>query len=206
MAPYSTQVQVGDLWNDSNRQRLYSWAKQPSTLNKAIGVFIYETPLPFGPLLSPLMDPFKASDAKMIANRCKASYKEYWDQVGCISAGVHQFFKNFKFDGLRSFCRSHAQAFNVVFDELNIKRTLSQHVSASGSSGEEHVANIVIITNDSGATFSYVIDSGWFPGTLFPQNDLAKRFHARSGTEHTDFFELPAISPNPTYRYTAAPR
>lgn len=205
LARPSHEVRLGDSWNDQTRQRAYRWATTPSTRNKITGVILYETPIPWAPILGPMMDPFKSEDAKKIAEKCKADFPEPWDRISCVSKAVKKFFIGFKFDGTRSFCRSHAQAFDVSFAALGINKTLSQNIDAGGGSGEEHVANIVIITNDTGATLSYVIDSAWFPGKLFPLNDLAMRFHDRDGNGRTDHFALPAISEHPVNPFRPAP-
>lgn len=200
-APSISEVYVADPWTDETRQRVYGWAGPPANRSKVEGTIVYESPLPIAPIIHPWFDPFANSDAEKIANHCKASFPEWWDRIGCVSKQVHLFFQNFKFDGARSVCRSHAQAFNMSFSALGLNRSWSRHIDASGPTGDEHVGNAVIVTDDLGLTFAYVIDSGWFPGKLFPQNHFAIRHHDRNGDGRTDFFDLPKISAKPNYEF-----
>lgn len=193
VSPLPAQARLGDPWTDETRRRQYHWNAAEKTSDKIAYGFVYESPIPVQPLLSPFSDPFKDEDAEKIATGCKAKFGNLWDEIACVSQGVHAYFKDFKFDGLRSACRSHAQAFNKSFAALEIPRSHSRFIDATGGPDDDHVANAVLLTNHTGVVFAYVIDSGWFPGTFFPQNINAVRFHDRDQDGKTDFFQFPAI-------------
>lgn len=197
-----TQVKVVDPWTEEVRIREYRWSG-PTTLNSKIsGVLLYETPLPLIPAIAPFTDPFAQEDADKIAARCMRDFAEAWDRIGCVSRGVKAFYKDFNFTGLRSPCRSHAAAFNKAFTALGLPRSQAMIIDADGASGEEHVANVIIVTNNKGNPYAYVIDSLWFPGTLFPRSFFTVKHHDRDGDGRSDFFALPAIGAEPVYKYT----
>lgn len=209
LAPRPTELRVDVPWTTKNRQGLFH-QKPTSTLWEIRSAILFESPLPLVPIVAPLADPFSTTDAGKIADVCKAMHSEHWNRIGCVSHEVHKFFKARKLfedggrRGIRSFCRSHAQAFNASFKALGIKQSWAMTIDASGGgSGENHVVNLIILPTNVG-TFSYAIDSGNYPGILFPENLAAIRLHSRGVPDVTKFFELPAIQPDAVLRFSAA--
>lgn len=208
-APPSTQVSVGDPWSAATRAREYRKGSSPPAVQRILAGAIFETPfLPMNELLGPISDPFPSSKARAIAGGCKAAHREWWDRIGCVSRKVNEHFDGYAWDansrdGLRSFCRSHARAFEMAFEALGLERSAAKVVDAS-TSQMAHVANQIIVHNDTGGAFAYVIDSGWFPGKLFPVSDLAVRLHDRDGNGRSDLFALPNVSENPATGFQPA--
>lgn len=196
-----TQVKVVDPWTDEVRRRVYKWSG-PTTLNSKIsGLLLYQTPLPLIPAVAPLTDPFAQQDADKVAARCISTFAQPWDRIGCVSKAIKEFYKDSEFAGLRSPCRSHSYAFVKAFIALNIPRSQAMIIDADGGPGEEHVANVIIVTDFKGTPFSYVIDSLWFPGSLFPRSLLAVQRHDRDGDGRSDNPALPSIGTEPVYKY-----
>jgi hypothetical protein len=205
-AAQPTEVRLSDPWTDETRQRVYQLSGPPSPVLKAIGDVLYESPVPDDPVFSPMMDPFPDDQAQQIADACRASFVQLWDKIGCVSRAVHSHFVGHKFTGSTSFCRSHAMAFEKSFNALGIEHTWAAKREAEGAKVKEaHVVNDITVTSANGTVYSYVIDSGWYPGVLFPLNDAAVAFHSRTHPGHTDFRQFPAISPHPSAAYRAAP-
>ncbi len=198
-------LRVVDPWTLENRVKYYKWPGKPTTENEIVGQLMYESPIPIVPILAPISDPFPDETAREIAARCKASHPNPWESIGCVSHEVHKLFKGFEFKDLRTFCRSHAHAFDVTFKALGIPRALSRKAEAGGPEGYDHVANAIIVTSESGMTYSYVIDSGWFPGQLFPDSIPAKKMHDRDGDGKTENFVLPKLLTDRKRPYTYRP-
>ena len=203
LAPAPSELKVGDPWTEENKRRLLGFQGAPSPTLRVLEVMNYESPLMPNPIVDPLSDQgnFSDSQGREIAMRCKSDFSEPWDRIGCVSKAVNVALKNVKFPDKTTFCRNHAQAFNVSFAGLGIRRALSKTIGASGGWGEGHVVNLIIVTSPTGQTFSYAMDSGNLPQELFPQNDAAIRFHDRDGDGRTDFFGLPAIGVEPAYQF-----
>lgn len=206
----SGAVRVGDPWTPENRQKELHMQRE-SALWKVIGTILYESPLPVNALTESSDDPFSAEDAARIANGCKAAQTDVWNQIGCVSNAVNKFFTESKLfangphSGRRSFCRSHANAFNVVFTALGIKRSFAKTIDASGGLGEGHVVSLFIVNTDGG-TFAYAVDSGNLPGIIFPENDAAIRHHSRGTPGATDVFDLLPIRPDAELQFSPAPK
>lgn len=205
-APTTGQVYVDDPWNDRTRVRMYALDDLPSRFDHIVGEIFHDSPLPAAPIWYAIVDRFPKSDARWIAAWCSAQYAEPWDRIGCVSRQVHEHFAHRRFHGPRTFCMYHAQAFQTTLMELGIPGTWASKVDASGAHlNEGHVANAVMIRADDGRTYSYVIDSGWFPGRLFPLNDAALAYHDRDHDGRTDYRGLPDIGHPPAESYRAAP-
>ncbi|MDE1976248.1 MAG: hypothetical protein KGI84_03180 [Elusimicrobia bacterium] len=202
LAPASVRMRVGDPWTPKNRMKEYGFKSLPPPPSD-----LYDLPIPLVPLINAILDPVDHALTGKIADDCKAEFSRPWDRIACVSNEINLHFLGATFTGTRSPCRTIAETFDSAFDDLNLPNTWAMHVDASGSAPDEgHVANEILITANTGQVFSYVIDSGWFPGTVFPLNDDALRFHDRDGDGRTDYFRLPAIMPSrvPT-RYGPAP-
>ncbi|HVC09991.1 MAG TPA: hypothetical protein VNH15_08655 [Elusimicrobiota bacterium] len=203
LAPASVLMRVGDPWTPQNRMKEYGFKSLPPARSD-----LYDLPDPLVPLLLSIFDPVDQPLVRKIAGDCKAKFSRPWDRIACVSNEVNLHFLGATFTGLRSPCRTIAETFDAAFGALNLPNTWAMHVGADGSGPDEgHVANEILITANTGQVFSYVIDSGWFPGVIFPLNSNALRFHDRDGNGRTDYFRLPAILPArvPT-RYEAAPK
>lgn len=201
LAPASSSVTVDDPWTDATRIRRYKWDGKPSVVSKIVNAIILEDPLVPTPLLAPLFDRFPRSEAKKIAESCMSRFREPWDRIGCVSREINGALSDDKYRLPATPCKMHAIAFNRAFGYLGFRFANSMHVDASGPGFPMHVANLVMIQDDHARVFTYVIDSGWFPGVLFPQNDLAIGFHDRNRDGRTDFTRLPEISANPRASY-----
>jgi len=202
LAPAPTQIRVGDPWTPENRKREYGFKSLPPARSN-----LYDLPNPLVPLVNALTDPVDHAFVRKITADCAARFPRPWDRIGCVSNKINLHFLGAIFTGWRSPCRTIAQTFDAAFDKLDLPNTWAMHIGADGSDPNEgHVANEILITSSTGQVFSYVIDSGWFPGVVFPLNSNALRFHDRDGDGRTDYFRLPAILPArvPT-RYEAAP-
>lgn len=207
LAPVSKLITVGNPWTSQNRQKQYSWSK-PNGVSKTADTVLYDSPWPVGPILEHLFESFPKEAVEKIASDCSVKYSQAWDRIGCLSFEINHYLENYDFSGNQSFCKAHAEAFDKIFAKLNLPNTFSQHIGASGGqlSTEAHVNNVILITNETGLVFSYVIDNGNFPGIVFPLNENAIRFHDRSGNGKTTYFRLPDIPQSQVpVRYQATP-
>lgn len=178
------QLLIKHAWSDAVVGENAIYGCKDGVRKDITSKLILETPTPL--ILIPkafnLAVEFSAADAKKIANRCKAKYRNQFDQVGCISRGVNIFFKDKTFTGVNSSCRSHAFAFDQTFAQLNIPRSTSVTMGVQGkfySSCDpmDHVVNRVVLVSDSGQPYAYVIDSGWFPQEAFPLTKFTADYH-----------------------------
>jgi|SRR5579883_637822 len=200
-----SQIYVDDPWSDATRRKMYALDAFPSRLDGIVGTIFHDSPLPAAPIWYAIVDRFPKSQARRLASLCEAEYSAPWDRIGCVSRQVYDFLEGVRFHGPRTFCMYHAQAFQDTFMELGIPGTWASKLDASGATIKEgHVANAIVLRADDGRTYSYVIDSGWFPGRLFPLNDAALAYHDRDHDGRTDFRGLPDIGQPPAESYRAA--
>lgn len=142
------------------------------------------SPLSFVKSINKFVD-FSDLDAKRIAQECRANFSNSFDLVGCASRAVNKHFKDKEFTGLNSFCRSHTHAFNKTFKALNIPRSNSSDFNVTGGFTEKcdyqaHILNRVVLTDEDGQPYVYVIDSGWFPGEAFPLTQMTVDYHQKN--------------------------
>ncbi|MBI5623631.1 MAG: hypothetical protein HY924_07635 [Elusimicrobia bacterium] len=206
-APASAVVEVADPWTDANRRLYYGWTGKPSTGSRILNGLILENPLVPAPLLAPLLDRFPEAQAREIAGRCKERWASWWDRIGCVSTEVHAALKGKRYRLPATPCKTHALAFNEAFAALGLGSARSMSIDGSGAGPKDlHVVNAALVQDDAGRVFTYVIDSGWFPGKLFPMNDLAIRLHDRDRDDRTDFQGLPEIREHPATAYLPSDR
>lgn len=192
---------VFDPWTEASIRQRYGFGHGPlwlSTLNSIVNLTI-------APVLGPLADSFDKGAAEKIATGCKTRYPhDYWLQTRCASEAVDLTLESVRYDadgvkGARSFCRDHAQAFKQVFDLLNIPRS---NVGTEPLDG--HIVNRITFLSTDGRYYSYIVDTGWDPGKVWPFNDAAIRRADPNGDGHTDVASLPAMG-GTEGRFTGVP-
>ncbi len=134
---------------------------------------------PVGQLVDLMVN--NASDFKRmaqgIANPCREYSKgEVMLAISCIVNSALATFKRFQWPDGYSFCRTHATLFRAAFEFLAIPR--SKVIDIDGSTeNAPHVVSKFLVTSQSGMVFSYVIDVGNYPSTIFPSNEASINWH-----------------------------
>ena len=146
--------------------------------------------LGFGPALAAITNSvveFSSEQAEKIAFECKKKYNNQFDQIGCGSIKVNEYFNNktsinLDYVSINSPCRQHAHAFNLVFSRLKIKNSKSLTISISGKMKPyckevAHVVNQITLVTDAGQSYSYIIDSLQIPSEAFPYSKKTAEYH-----------------------------
>lgn len=189
-ATSQAQLVIKEAWNKSIKGKDAIYGCEAGVQKpKLIAMAMWESPLPttLAPRMLDLAVEFTSEEAKKIAADCKAQKKEVFEQIGCVSLTIQKHFDGRKFTGLNSFCRTHAYAFNKTFAELNIPRSSSDTYALAGGFGDtcnegKHVANRVVLVSERGQPYTYIIDSGWFPGQAFPLSQNTVDYHATNSS------------------------
>ena len=189
-------LEVKWIWNKEDRQKAYSSGELFRSFGyDSVTTLLFETPFSGAIRLIGKTESMSDSDAGKISKFCK-KYDNPWQRIACAAKNINSYYRVNKFPDYTKFCRAHAQSFLEVFKDLDLPRAKAELVGANFTKEGKsigHMANRLIVTDINGSTYSYIIDVGWFPGSIFADNSLAQKYHDQNSDGKFDSIFLPKL-------------